>query len=126
MREYLPFSPAKKRPLSDLDKSGKAFLPTRYESALTQVGCMQRNIGGAFQGVANSANLAFEGAGLETFTGGRVEVVVKHQVEGIVGVDGSGLEDLSQNIAQQVVSYTGGTNGAGMFGGRLNQSIKKY
>ncbi|PGU28653.1 hypothetical protein COD66_24665 [Bacillus cereus] len=64
IRQYLPFSPAKKGPLSDLDKLGEAFFPTWYNAAMTQVGSMQKAIGGAFSGVANEADVALAGTGL--------------------------------------------------------------
>ncbi|MFK4377690.1 hypothetical protein ABH948_003097 [Bacillus sp. RC218] len=103
VRSYLPFSPAKKGPLSDLDKSGKAFFPTWYEAALTQVGRMEKAVGGAFSEVAKGANVALEGTGLEAFSGGRTTVVVhhKHEHTGSVGVDGSELEaKINQTVVQ--------------------------
>ncbi|MGQ8822804.1 hypothetical protein [Bacillus wiedmannii] len=102
IRQYLPFSPAKKGPLSDLDKSGEAFFPTWYEAALTKTNAMQKAIGSAFSGVANEADVALAGTGLEAFTGGATTITVRHEVSGEVRVDGSGLEGL-QNTIQQVV-----------------------
>lgn len=111
IRDLLPFSPAKEGPLSDLDKSGKAFFPTWYEAAMTQVGSMEKTIGGAFSGVANSANTALAGTGLEAFTGGStkftMEIVHKH--EGSVKVDGSDLADFEARVNQTVVKTTGVT-----------------
>ncbi|MDA2738644.1 hypothetical protein PDQ75_26250 [Bacillus cereus group sp. Bc015] len=103
IRQYLPFSPAKKGPLSDLDKSGEAFFPTWYNAAMTQVGSMQKAIGGAFSGVANEADVALAGTGLEAFTGGSTTITVRHEVSGEVGVDGSGLEGLQDTIQQVVI-----------------------
>lgn len=103
IRQYLPFSPAKKGPLSDLDKSGEAFFPTWYEAAMTQVGSMQKAIGTAFSGVANEADVALAGTGLEAFTGGSTTITVRHEVSGEVGVDGSGLEGLQDTIQQVVM-----------------------
>ncbi|WP_240522355.1 hypothetical protein [Bacillus toyonensis] len=126
VRSYLPFSPAKKGPLSDLDKSGKAFFPTWYEAALTQVSKMERTMGGAFEGVASQASVALAGTGLEAFTGGRTAVTVKHVHEhkGTVGVDGS---DLKEQINQTVIQTT---NEAGYTGGMnfrsVNQTIRGY
>lgn len=116
IRQYLPFSPAKKGPLSDLDKSGEAFFPTWYEAALTQVSKMQRVVGGAFQGVAKEANVALAGTGLEAFTGGRTKVTVHHthepiQVKGTVDIDGEVLKgnitELAQREARESVSDGG-------------------
>ncbi|PEC20608.1 hypothetical protein COM96_18625 [Bacillus cereus] len=111
IRQYLPFSPAKKGPLSDLDKSGEAFFPTWYNAAMTQVGSMQKAIGGAFSGVANSADVALAGTGLEAFTGGttNMSVTITHKHEGSVKLDGSGLDELEMKI-NQAVTGSGTTN----------------
>lgn len=111
IRQYLPFSPAKKGPLSDLDKSGEAFFPTWYNAAMSQVGSMQKVIGGAFSGVANSADVALAGTGLEAFTGGNTTLTVNHvvTVQGDVGLDAQGVETLRQDIQTQVVDSTGVT-----------------
>ncbi|PFL37340.1 hypothetical protein COJ26_09685 [Bacillus thuringiensis] len=127
IRAYLPFSPAKKGPLSDLDKSGEAFFPTWYEAALTQVSAMDRAIGGAFKGVANEANVALAGTGLEAFTGGKTAITVthkhEHSVSGEVDVNG---EQLKATVEQRVtrIAYEQGLGG--MDYGGLQQSIRKY
>lgn len=127
IRAYLPFSPAKKGPLSDLDKSGKAFFPTWYEAALTQVSAMERSIGGAFSGVADTASVALAGTGLEAFTGGRTSVTVNHvvKVDGTVGLDSKGIEEFEDRVTQQVVNTSGGGYGGMDYSG-LQQSIRKY
>lgn len=114
IRQYLPFSPAKKGPLSDLDKSGEAFFPTWFEAAMTKVGSMEKAIGGAFSGVANEADVALAGTGLEAFTGGSTTITVRHEVSGEVGVDGSGLEGLQDTIQQVVIG--GPSTGLAGFG----------
>ncbi|PEL23457.1 hypothetical protein CN624_21135 [Bacillus toyonensis] len=126
IRQYLPFSPAKKGPLSDLDKSGEAFFPTWYNAALTQVGAMERSMGRAFGGVANQADVALAGTGLEAFTGGRTSVTVNHvvKVDGTVGLDSKGVEEFEQRVTQQVVNTSGGGYGGMDYSG-LNQSIRK-
>jgi hypothetical protein len=112
IRKLLPFSPAKEGPLRDLDKSGEAFFPTWYNAAMTQVGSMEKAIGGAFSGVANEADVALAGTGLEAFTGGNTSVTVNHvvTVQGDVALDANGLETLRQDIQTQVVGSTGTTN----------------
>jgi len=126
IRKYLPFSPAKKGPLSDLDKSGESFFPTWYEAALTQVTSMERSIGRAFTGVADTASVALAGTGLEAFTGGRTSVTVNHvvKVDGTVGLDSKGVEEFEQRVTQQVVNTSGGGYGGMDYSG-LNQSIRK-
>ncbi|MGG1148373.1 hypothetical protein [Bacillus wiedmannii] len=126
IRAYLPFSPAKKGPLSDLDKSGEAFFPTWYEAALTQVRSMERAVGGAFKGVANEANVALAGTGLEAFTGGKTAITVthkhEHNVNGTVDVDGDALRStVEQRVAR--TAYEQGVSGMDYSG--LNQSIRK-
>ncbi|MCU5407967.1 hypothetical protein OCA16_25850 [Bacillus cereus] len=127
IRSYLPFSPAKKGPLSDLDKSGEAFFPTWYEAALTQVTSMERSIGRAFTGVADTASVALAGTGLEAFTGGRTSVTVNHvvKVDGTVGLDSKGIEEFEDRVTQQVVNTSGGGYGGMDYSG-LQQSIRKY
>lgn len=127
IRAYLPFSPAKKGPLSDLDKSGEAFFPTWYEAALTQVSAMERSIGGAFSGVADTASVALAGTGLEAFTGGRTSVTVNHvvKVDGTVGLDSKGIEEFEDRVTHQVIGTTGGGYGGMDYSG-LQQSIRKY
>ncbi|WP_438885015.1 hypothetical protein [Bacillus cereus group sp. Bce026] len=127
VRAFLPFSPAKKGPLSDLDKSGEAFFPTWYEAALTQVRSMERAVGGAFKGVANEANVALAGTGLEAFTGGRTSITVthkhEHNVNGTVDVDGDALRStVEQRVAR--TAYEQGISGMDYTG--LQQSIRKY
>ncbi|PFY22990.1 hypothetical protein COL47_05305 [Bacillus toyonensis] len=127
IRAYLPFSPAKKGPLSDLDKSGEAFFPTWYEAALTQVRSMERAVGGAFKGVANEANVALAGTGLEAFTGGKTAITVthkhEHNVNGTVDVDGDALRStVEQRVAR--TAYEQGVSGMDYSG--LQQSIRKY
>lgn len=104
IRQYLPFSPAKKGPLSDLDKSGEAFFPTWYEAAMTQIKPMEKAIGSAFSGVANSADVALAGTGLEAFTGGNtnMSVTITHKHEGSVKLDGSDLNELEMQVNQAV------------------------
>ncbi|MFZ7934891.1 hypothetical protein ACO1D2_07950 [Bacillus thuringiensis] len=125
IRQYLPFSPAKKGPLSDLDKSGEAFFPTWYEAALTQVSKMQRVVGGAFQGVAKEANVALAGTGLEQLSQrGKMNITVTHEHKhsGTVGVDGSELEaKINQTIVQ-----TSNTTSSGFDTRSMIQTIRSY
>ncbi|MBJ6718691.1 apolipoprotein A1/A4/E family protein [Bacillus sp. PR5] len=127
IRAYLPFSPAKKGPLSDLDKSGEAFFPTWYEAALTQVRTMQRAVGGAFSGVAKEANVALAGTGLEAFTGGKSTMTVihkhEHTVSGEVDVNG---EKLKATVEQKVTQAANEQGYSGMNYGSLNQAIRQF
>lgn len=126
VRSYLPFSPAKKGPLSDLDKSGKAFFPTWYEAALTQVSSMERSMGRAFGGVANQANAALAGTGLEAFSGGRTTVTVNHNhtIKGTVDVDGSELQAQINQTVRQTTTETGYSNGFNFRS--MNQSVRQF
>ncbi|PEO26141.1 hypothetical protein COL24_23780 [Bacillus toyonensis] len=123
IRKYLPFSPAKKGPLSDLDKSGESFFPTWYEAALTQVGAMERSMGRAFGGVANQADVALAGTGLETFTGGRSKIVVEHIHKGEVDINGEDLKASINQVSREVVDSA--QTGSRFDYGGLQQSIRK-
>ncbi|HEF1904297.1 phage tail protein [Bacillus thuringiensis] len=127
IRAYLPFSPAKKGPLSDLDKSGEAFFPTWYEAALTQVSSMQRAVGSAFSGVAKEANVALAGTGLEAFTGGKTTLTISHKhehtISGEVDVNG---EQLKATVEQKVTQTANEQGYVGMNYGSLNQAIRQF
>ncbi|MED3122945.1 hypothetical protein [Bacillus wiedmannii] len=123
IRAYLPFSPAKKGALSDLDKSGKAFFPTWYNAALTQVGAMERSMGRAFGGVANQADVALAGTGLEAFTGGRSKIVVEHIHKGEVDINGEDLKASINQVSREVVDSA--QTGSRFDYGGLQQSIRK-
>ncbi|PFN86613.1 hypothetical protein COJ67_17955 [Bacillus thuringiensis] len=127
VRAYLPFSPAKKGPLSDLDKSGEAFFPTWYEAALTQVKSMQRAVGSAFSGVAKEANVALAGTSLEAFTGGKSTMTVihkhEHSISGEVDVNG---EQLKATVEQKVTQTAYEQGYSGMNYGSLNQAIRQF
>ncbi|MBJ8074034.1 apolipoprotein A1/A4/E family protein [Bacillus cereus group sp. N12] len=123
IRAYLPFSPAKKGPLSDLDKSGEAFFPTWYNAALTQVGAMERSMGRAFGGVANQADVALAGTGLEAFTGGRSKIVVEHIHKGEVDINGEDLKASINQVSREVVNTA--QIGSRFDYGGLQQSIRK-
>lgn len=108
IRDFLPFSPAKKGALSDLDKSGKSFFPTWYEGALTQVPRMTRAVNGAM-GSLNSALESESGSvGLEAFTGGRSKVTVIHAHEhtGTVTVKGDNGNKQAFDMAGKSVQTT--------------------
>ncbi|PFJ10592.1 hypothetical protein COI90_31955, partial [Bacillus cereus] len=85
-----------------------------YEAALTQVRSMERAVGGAFKGVANEANVALAGTGLEAFTGGKTAITVTHKhehtVSGEVDVNG---EQLKATVEQRVArtAYEQGVSG---------------
>ncbi|QWI38004.1 phage tail protein [Bacillus mycoides] len=128
IRSYLPFSPAKKGPLSDLDKSGKSFFPTWYEGALTQVKPMQRAIGGAMSAVASEMDGSIGGETLRAFTGGRNSITIRHEhaVTGEVGIDGKGMSDLARTIKSEVVSTSLSTSsGSSGFMKDLKQELRK-
>jgi len=97
IRSFLPFSPAKKGPLSDLDKSGESFFPTWYNGALTKVRPMTKAIGSAMENM-NGALQGGYGEALTSFSGGRssVTVVHRHEHSGNVNVKGdSGSQSFS-------------------------------
>ncbi|HDT6579220.1 phage tail protein [Bacillus thuringiensis] len=127
VRSYLPFSPAKKGPLSDLDKSGKSFFPTWYESALTQVKPMTRAIGGAMSSVSDQMENGFAGETLRAFTGGKPTVTVNHivTVEGAVDLDSKGLQRLEHSINSKVIDSVGSQTGTPDYMKDLRQVMRK-
>ncbi|MGG5739674.1 phage tail protein [Bacillus cereus group sp. IBL03679] len=127
VRSYLPFSPAKKGPLSDLDKSGKSFFPTWYESALTQVKPMTRAIGGAMNAVSDQMENGFAGESLRAFTGGKPTVTVNHvvTVDGAVDLDGRGLQSIEQKLNQQVNDKVAGYDNTPEYLKDLRQAMRK-
>jgi tape measure domain-containing protein len=108
IRKFLPFSPAKKGALSDLDKSGESFFPTWYNGALKKVGSMERAIGGAMGGLNSELASSHGSVGLEAFTGGRSKVTVVHRHEhaGTVKVQGDNGNKETLKIAGESVKET--------------------
>ncbi|AVO23030.1 hypothetical protein [Bacillus phage Anath] len=127
VRSYLPFSPAKKGPLSDLDKSGKSFFPTWYESALTQVRPMTKAIGGAMSSVSDQLNGGFAGETLSAFTAGKPSMTVNHivTVDGAVNLDPKGLKSLEDSINSKVNDSVGNQAGSPDYMKDLRQAMRK-
>ncbi|MBL5830858.1 hypothetical protein HV417_02115 [Bacillus sporothermodurans] len=108
IRSYLPFSPAKKGPLSDLDKSGEAFFPTWYNGALSRVKPMTRAIGSAMGAMNSSLENGFGSVGLESFSGGRskMTVTVNHEHSGSVQVQGDTGRETLKMTGQAIQTTT--------------------
>jgi TP901 family phage tail tape measure protein len=68
IRSFLPFSPAKEGPLSDLDKSGQAFFPTWVSRMLSQKG-LGKGLATIHKGMGNIRNV------LETGTNPNLEPI---------------------------------------------------
>jgi phage-related protein len=108
IRDFLPFSPAKKGALSDLDKSGESFFPTWYEGALKKVNPMTRAIGGAMskmnselQGKAGNVQLeAFGSSGRTTV---RQVIEVRGQVD-VKGDNGNETVQVAGQIEEELVT----------------------
>ncbi|WP_100373392.1 phage tail protein [Bacillus sp. FJAT-45037] len=103
IRNFLPFSPAKKGALSDLDKSGASFFPTWYEGALKNVRPMARAIGGAMEDL-NDELVGGSGGGLgvalDSFGSSRKQTLTI-RVEGDVNVKGDSGEEQVKFVAEQ-------------------------
>lgn len=108
IRKFLPFSPAKEGPLSDLDKSGESFFPTWYEAALKKVSPMTKAIGGAMSKVSDAIQTEQDGVSLGSFTGGRstITVVHKHEHDGTIRVDGDNGSESLQMASQEIFTRT--------------------
>jgi tape measure domain-containing protein len=90
IRDFLPFSPAKKGPLSDLDKSGKSFFPTFADGMMNGVQPMLRLAGKGMQQLDSQLSKEATGFSLNSFTGGKqqVRIVHEHRHQGTVDVKG--------------------------------------
>ncbi|PGT81572.1 tape measure protein [Bacillus sp. AFS040349] len=121
IRSFLPFSPAKKGALSDLDKSGKSFFPTWYESALRQVRPMERAVGGAMERVSGAMNSSFEPVSLASFTGGGNRQTLTIRVEGNVAVNGDSGKEQVKMVSKELTTQL---NSADVFSG-LRQAVRK-
>ena len=108
IRSFLPFSPAKEGPLSDLDKSGKSFFPTWYEGALENLKPMQRAISGAMNDLNDSVESDTGSIGLEAFTGGKTKMTVTHRHEhsGVVQVKGDNNKDSVDFVKNDITTRT--------------------
>lgn len=102
IRSFLPFSPAKRGPLSDLDKSGASFFPTWYNAALAEVPAMRRSMERAFAQINDAGGLA-----LEAFSGGRTRVTITHEIVGEVTVEGDQGRKEVIEVAKQRISELG-------------------
>lgn len=104
IRDFLPFSPAKKGPLSDLDKSGRSFFPTWYEGALKEAPKMARAVGGAMSQLNSEMQGKNGSVALEAFSGGRVKQTLTIRVEGNVNVQGDTAKEQVKMVSQEVNS----------------------
>lgn len=120
IRSYLPFSPAKKGALSDLDKSGESFFPTWYEGALKKVRSMKRAIGGAMYGLNNELESRASGVTLDSF-GMATEKTVIVRVQGAIDVKGDTDKDTFKYAAEKAIT---GVSETDLLGG-LRQALRQ-
>lgn len=108
IRKFLPFSPAKEGPLSDLDKSGESFFPTWYEAALKQVRPMEKAVSGAMGKVNNALNSEQSGMSLSAFSGGRTSITVvhRHEHDGTIKVNGDNGTEALRMAGQEIMTKT--------------------
>jgi len=108
IRKFLPFSPAKEGPLSDLDKSGESFFPTWYEAALKKVRPMEKAVSGAMGRVNSALNSEQSGMSLSAFSGGRTSITVvhRHEHDGEITVNGDSGRESLQLAGQEIMTRT--------------------
>lgn len=90
IREFLPFSPAKKGPLSDLDKSGASFFPTFAGGMAKSIPAVVKMASRGMSALNNQLNSESGEISLNSFTGGKqqLRVVHEHKHSGNVKVNG--------------------------------------
>lgn len=120
IRSYLPFSPAKKGALSDLDKSGESFFPTWYEGALKKVRPMTRAIGGAMSGLNDELESRGSGVALENF-GMSTQKTVIVRVQGAIDVKGDSNKETFKYASEQAITNVSETD---LLGG-LRQALRQ-
>ncbi|MBO1511543.1 hypothetical protein [Metabacillus bambusae] len=122
IRQFLPFSPAKKGALSDLDKSGASFFPTFAGGMMKSLPSMLKMAERGMSELHETLQApAKANIGLERFSGGRNSMVVTHEIVGTVSVEGNGGKE-SILVAKKEIATTVVEND--LFKG-LRQSIRK-
>ena len=105
LRDFLPFSPAKKGALSDLDKSGKSFFPTFAEGMAQGVRPM---LAMANRGMSQLNDVLAQPVDtmeqLDSFSFGRAKQTlrIELQVSGDVGVNGDRTSKSSREVIDNV------------------------
>jgi tape measure domain-containing protein len=105
VRDFLPFSPAKKGPLSDLDKSGKSFFPTFADGMVRGVNPMlrmaDRGMGQLNEVLGNPVKTMER---LDSFSFGKPKQTlrVELQVSGDVGVNGERTDKQETYVSERV------------------------
>ena len=117
IRDRLPFSPAKKGPLSDLDKSGEAFFPTWAKGAISQASSTARSVGRAMGSIRETVDGSPLGPTLDAFTGGG-RVTIVHEVRGRVEVRGDNGDKTVIEQTAKGVEYE-------LFGKEFRQAMRK-
>ncbi|MFB5660780.1 hypothetical protein [Alteribacillus sp. HJP-4] len=109
IRSFLPFSPAKEGPLSDLDKSGESFFPTFAKGMSKKVNPMLKMAEKSF-GELNDimSQPASEMEKLNSFSFGRSSITVTHRHEhgGSIDVQGNGSKEAVRVAARSVETET--------------------
>ena len=104
IRDFLPFSPAKKGALSDLDKSGESFFPTWVSGVMKKLPKATRAIGGAMSSMNKNLQKEAGMMTLDAFTGGKSKLAVTHQHKhsGKVQVDGDNSSEVVEFAGESI------------------------
>jgi hypothetical protein len=105
VRGFLPFSPAKRGPLQDIDKTGPALVSTIAEGVESNQGqltsALQATLGATPLGMAGGAALDVAGDAAQSVSGGgkRIEITVNNEIvlEGEAGDLAAEVERAAQS-----------------------------
>ncbi|WP_408010791.1 tape measure protein [Pseudalkalibacillus sp. A8] len=109
IRDFLPFSPAKKGALSDLDKSGKSFFPTfagGLSKGLSPMLKMAERGMGELSSMLAEPQTQLESMNNFSFGRQRVSMTVNHKIKGSVEVNGGKGTSETVKLASKKVQET--------------------
>ncbi|RXF11076.1 hypothetical protein EG878_14565 [Enterococcus faecalis] len=125
IRSYLPFSPAKVGPLSDLDKSGESFFPTFAAGVAKKAMAGAKEVGRGMSAIRDEMNVSDELNALGGFNGGRATVLHKYEF-GKMEVELTGdFTGLSQQDREQIIDRIGRAATEGFNLDNLRQEIRR-
>jgi len=108
IRDFLPFSDAKKGALSDLGKSGESFFPTWVSGVIKKLPKATKAVGGAMSSMNKELQKETGMMTLDAFTGGKSKLTVTHQHKhsGKVNVEGDNSSEAVEFAGESIKTET--------------------